>query len=265
MTLLPLRPASSPDYYILGISGKCFKDDLDRSCLNLLPASVVALNTKNNYNYLESRGTLEAVAQAVRTNGWTVQVRSYAASLEDRVNTGTGATALHHGFLTFVQDLKEIAQRDIQGVRNPSKIILIAHSHGTVWSHLFTKLNPGLPVEVQVDLDGVCADWATDNKGDFERLGLSNVVDFGALCSTLNGQGGNLSDVQNIVYGTVWYDLDVHSNDRALFDHTENHRPDGQINGVFSAAFGENHGGVTFPGSSAMNWVTQSVSNLTRR
>ena len=69
---LPLRPASSPDFYILGVSGKCLRDDLGRLCQNLIPSGVQALNTANNYDYLSGRGTLDAIAGAA----WDVRVNA---------------------------------------------------------------------------------------------------------------------------------------------------------------------------------------------
>lgn len=264
--VLPLRPASSPDFYILGVSGKCLRDDLGRVCQNLMPSGVQVQNTAHNYDYLSGRGTLDAIAGAVRKNGWSTRTLGYAASLTDRVNTGTGQLATHSGFLTLIADLRVIVNRDIEGVRNPSRLILVGHSHGTVWSHLLTALNPDLPVEIQVDFDGVCAYWQSDNQGDFEAAGLGTLIDFERVCRTRDSAlGGDPNDLQNVVYGAVRTNLDVHSRDPLLLDLTKNARPDGSHVGIYSADFAESHSGVTQPGSAALTWVTQSVENLTRR
>jgi len=264
--VLPLRPASSPDFYVLGISGKCLFDDLGRVCQNLLPSGLTPQNTANNYDYLSGRGTLEAIASAVRKNGWSVQTFGYAASLQDRTNTGTGQLATHQGFLSLAADLRAIVQRDIQGVRNPSKLILVGHSHGTVWSHLLTALNPELPVEIQVDFDGVCGYWQSDNQGDFQAAGLGNIVNFEQVCRSRDSAlGGDPQDLQNVVYGAVRYNLDIHSTGPLVLDRTSNARPDGSRAGIFSGAFDEGHSGVVLSGSSALNWVSQGVTTLTRR
>ena len=268
-TQLPLRPASSPDYYILGISGKCLRDALGRYCFNLLPsrtsaARLTAQNTRNNWNYLQPRGTLDAVATAVRKRGWSVAVKGYAASLQDRVNTSSGTTETHPGFLSLYQDVQTIFWRDIYGVRNPSRLILVAHSHGTVYSHLLTWMEPNLPVEIQVDLDGVCAYWQTDNQGDFRDANFLPGLDFEAVCRTRDSaQGGSPGDLQNVTFANVRSNLDVHSNDPLLLDLTPNRRPNGSAQDIWSADFQEDHSGVTNVGSQAMAWVTQSVFNLT--
>lgn len=266
---LPLRPATSPDYYILGISGKCLFDAGGTPCFNLLPSStnppaLTGQNTRNNWNYLQPRGSLDAVAAAVRKRGWTTGIKGYAASLNDRVNTSGGTAATHAGFLTLLGDLRTIYLRDISGVRNPSRVILVAHSHGTVYSHLLTLLDPNFPVEIQVDLDGVCAYWQTDNEGDFQAAGLGTLVDFEQVCRTRDSAlGGSPGDLQNVTYGRVRYNLDVHSRDLALLDLTPNRRPDGSAAGIWTADFQESHGEVTEVGSEAMAWVTQGVYNLT--
>ncbi|GGL17488.1 hypothetical protein GCM10010844_40390 [Deinococcus radiotolerans] len=251
---------------MIGLSGKCLKDAADQWCWNLVPSSLTPLNTANNFNYLEQRQTLAAVVRAVEKNGWTARAMGYAASLNDRTNTSSGVLATHRGYLSLVSDLQTIVRRDMQGVRNPSRLIVVGHSHGTVWSHLLTALSPALPIEIQVDLDGVCAYWQTDNEGDFRQAGLGDLLDFERVCRTRSSAlGGDASDLQNVVFGNVRYNLDVHSSDLALFDGTDNTRPDGSRAGIFSAAFPENHSDVTWPTSATMTWVLQGVTNLTRR
>jgi hypothetical protein len=262
--VLPARPVTSPDYYVIGISGKCISDELKLPCGNITPSALQPLNTGNNYNYLEPRGTLSAVADAVRSRGWTVETRGFAASLFDRTNTSSGTLATHPGFLTLTEYVANIYNRDIKGVRNPSRIVLVAHSHGVVWSHLLTFLAPTLPVELQLDFDGVCLYWQSDNQGDFQAAGLGNLMDFEAVCRSRDAAfGGNPNDLQNITASNVRYNLDVHSNDLTLFDSTPNWRLDGTTTGVFVAAFNESHSGVTQRDSQGLDWAVRSVQNLT--
>lgn len=260
---LPLRPAGTFDYYVIGISGKCAHDELGRACWNILPASLQTLNTKNNYNYLVPRKTVPLIVNAIYGKGHSVAYRGYAASLEDRINTGSGITEQHPGFMTLATDVANIYKTAINGFSNPSKLVFVAHSHGVVWAHLFSTLYPQVPIEMEFDFDGVCAYWQTDNKGDFERLGYGNITDFEGLCRTRDAlSGGNPTDMHNITQPNVRYNVEIQSNDWKLSDGISNRRPDGTATRIYSAKFQEDHSRVTEENSQGLAYAVQWAAAL---
>ena len=267
---LPLRPAGTPDYFVVGISGKCLKVEggLPGSCAQLSPSSLQALDTSKNWNYLQSRGTLEGVANAIAKKGWSVGFKGYAASLPDRINTSSGQSETQHGFQTLESDVMWIYKNAIQGVSNPSRIVLVAHSHGVVWSHLFTMLHPEVPIEIQVDFDGVCLYWVTDNQGDLTAAGWGGRVNTSTICNgPMAALGGSKTDMQNITRDNVKYNVEIQSGKflpANLHDAVGNRRLDGSTAGIFTENFGtEDHSTVTRPGSSGFAAAFGMTNDLT--
>ncbi|MFB9992027.1 hypothetical protein ACFFLM_08650 [Deinococcus oregonensis] len=233
-------------------------------CGNLLPSSLQPLNTQNNYNYLGPRKTLSMIAEAFVKKGYTVQPFGYAASLEDRTNTSSGKLETHPGFISLTNDVAQIYNTSIRGVSNPSKLVFVAHSHGVVWAHLFSMLYPQVPIEIEFDFDGVCADWQTDNQGDFERLSIGNITDFEAVCRTRAALlGGSSTDMHNITPPNVKYNVELQSSDLVLRDSVDNKRPDGSTTGIYSENFWDLHSGITQPGSDGLDYAVRSAASLT--
>lgn len=269
---LPLRPAGTPDYYVVGISGKCLavEGGYPGSCAQLSPSSLQAQDTSKNYNYLLPRGTLEGIANTIYGKGWSAAYKGYAASLPDRINTSSGKSELHHGFQTLEAEVMSIYKTAIQGVRNPSKIVLVAHSHGVVWSHLFTMLHPEVPVEIQVDFDGVCLYWVTDNQGDLNAAGWGGRFSTSNICNGPRASlGGSSTDMQNITRNNVKSNVEIQSGAYLplnLHDSVGNRRLDGSTNGIFTEYFGtETHSKVTVPGSSGYAAALRWTGELTPR
>ncbi|UQN08032.1 hypothetical protein [Deinococcus sp. QL22] len=204
------------------------------------------------------------IAEAIATKGYSVQPRGYAASLEDRTNTSSGKLETHSGFISLTHDVAQIYSTAIRGVSNPSKLVFVAHSHGVVWAHLFSMLYPQVPIEIQFDFDGVCADWQTDNQGDFERRNIGNITDFEAVCRTRALVfGGSSTDMHNITQPNVKYNVDLQSSDPTLRDSVDNKRPDGSTTGIYAKKFWDLHSGITHPGSDGLDYAVGLAASLT--
>jgi len=84
------------------------------------------------------------IAQALTTAGQTVETTYY----ED----GPGSAGAL-GYADLLARLRFIRDTWINGRTNPTKIVLMAHSHGGPWSHGATRDVPDVPVRLQIDLD----------------------------------------------------------------------------------------------------------------
>ncbi len=270
VVIVPARPTGSPDYYVLGISGKCLTTQggivLLDNCGDLSKADIHAQSTVNNYNYLVLRGTIPGIADTIAKKGYRAVYAGYAASLPDRKNLSSGSEQTSSGFMTMERQIIDIYNNSIKGVSNPAKIVLIGHSHGVVWSHLFTMLHPEVPIEIQIDFDGVCLYWVSDNQGDFATYGYNTNIDFSKIC---NGPaalfGGSRNDLQNRVFDNVKYNVEIQSFDPALRDSVVNIRENGETSTVFSSKFLELHSGVTQTSSDGFHFAVQEVDVLTIR
>lgn len=270
------RPEGSPDVFVLAVSGKCFFDDYGKPCFNILPSETLKpKNTRNNYDYLSTKGTTFAVANRISKLGYVVGYKGFAASLFDRENSGTGELKTHLGFTSLVANADEIFQKYIKGFSNPSKIVLLAHSHGVVWSHLLTKFRPSIPVEAQIDLDGVCAYWSTDNKGDFSDTRNTTDIDYSDFCALQDPtDGGKPNDLQNLVFPNVKWNFEAQASNDFILNKTivhdgfNNHRINGAFGAdayIFSLQFPVNHSKVTDPSSEAMDWILKSMDIIFKK
>lgn len=95
--------------------------------------------------------------------GGTVQVWSYQDELYSVVDDGVS------GFLGAWNDGLTLwsYQYGATGIplERPTYIIVMAHSHGTNWSHLWVNSHPELTVDLLIDLDGVSWAWEAPPPG----------------------------------------------------------------------------------------------------
>lgn len=274
--ILTPRPPGSPDVLLLAVSGRC-----PPPCLGA---------PDDNINYLEPRGTVRAVAAALEASGLKVVSLAYSSNLTlhrpRRVSANQVGQPLaagtplpeQQGFLQLERAFLT-AERDwVRGRSNPTRIVLLAHSHGVVWTHALTRAYPDLPVALMIDLDGVCDFWALDNRRTLQSyvhsLGSNPwPFDLSAACGPL--QVGHLRySLKDLVYRGVAQDLEVQS--RHLigggvagmganwpFDGQPNIRPDGSRSGIqtFRSA-SEDHSDVSYPDSAAVKWVLSQLPGV---
>lgn len=258
------RPATSPDVYVLGISGKCFLNSEGIACANLMPASkqedISKQNAQNNWDYLgailpgQTDSTLHDLAFTIHKQGNSVLYKGYAGSWPDTTNTTTGQQ--YDGVKTLLAELQAIYTRDIQDVMNPSKIVLVSHSHGVVWSHIVQWALPKVPIEVAIDFDGICRYWGTDNAADITRDGNPYNIPVSSLCGQQITGGGNPYDIQNVVFSNVKFNLDIQASNTAscnpyvllgVYDGHDNIRNEGGTEGIYAFNTCEDHGSVIRP------------------
>ena len=139
-----LRPADAPDVVILGFAGRC---------------GLVCGAPANNQAYLSDEArTLPALEAAFESLGYSTRSYSYAATVA-RSENNYG----HPGYWEAQLELDRIYQAWVAGFKNPTRIVLVGHSNGTVWASLLAMENPHVTFDYEVSLDGVCNHWEEDN------------------------------------------------------------------------------------------------------
>jgi pimeloyl-ACP methyl ester carboxylesterase len=142
---LPSRPAGTPDVIVFAFSGRCgfpCHPDFNRDRWELA-----------------HRWTLD---QALASAGANVSVdfRTYRAHVYDRAGFG-------RGFLSALEDLDHAQRTLVDGVANPTRLVLVGHSHGTQFAHLLAHERPQARFAASVLLDSVCLSWDADHAATF--------------------------------------------------------------------------------------------------
>lgn len=269
---LTLRPEGSPDVLLLAVSGRC------------------PLNCKapdDNVDYLTPRGTLQAVQDSLEAQGLSVVSYAVASHLSQhavhsvvqaQIGAGKTVPASQAGFLQLEDHLNAAYISWIHGRSNPTRIVLLAHSHGVVWTHALTRAHPEVPISAMIDLDGVCDFWRMDNRRfiqDHIATVGHNPWGFNLANSCGSVRVGNLRyDIKDVVYPNVQADLEVQSVHllggsenvvaNAPYDSLQNIRTDGSRQGIQTYhSENETHSAVSNPNGKALAWVKARLTELT--
>ena len=266
------RPAGSPDVLVLSVAGRC-------------PAP--CRPPGDNLDYLTPRGTVQAVASVLEARGLSVQTYGVAAALtthvpktvvQAQIGAGKTVSATQDGFVQLEEHLLAADRDWIRGRSNPTRIVLLAHSHGVVWTHALARAHPEVPIAVMIDLDGICDFWEMDNRRsiqDYVRGQGHTPWPFDLADSCGSVRVGHLRyDLKDVVYPNVAVGLEVQSQ-RLLsrqdgsfmanlpFDSLQNIRLDGSRTGLSTyRAPGETHSRVSYPASRAVTWMTAQLNDL---
>ncbi|WP_019010066.1 hypothetical protein [Deinococcus aquatilis] len=251
-----------PDVVILSVSGRCGP-----------PCSA----PRDNWDYLSSRGTLDAVADAVAAAGLTVQVAGYASNAAVQFDS-LQVQAPQRGFGALLADFERLKNGWLKGP-TPPRVVLLGHSQGVAWLHYLTRVYPEVTFALQIDLDGICTAWRADHAAGIRGLpvppdGLPSAI---SACDSLSVPGvpllarGSLIS-KDVVWPNVAVNLEVQSKRlpartngsglliNYLFDLSRNARLDGSAAGIQTyVSAREDHSAVSYPGSDALNWVLARI------
>ncbi|WP_161881229.1 hypothetical protein [Deinococcus alpinitundrae] len=261
---LPPRPAGSPDVLIFGISGRCGP-----------PCQA----PQDNWDYLSERGTLKAVAAVFEQRGLRTEVEGYAERIATDF-TSRRSKLPQRGILDLLADYQRLTNGLVLGRSNPARVIIVGHSHGAVWGHYLSRLFGQVPVAALIDLDANCVAWNADHSA--ETVAATSAVWQGdpqrsplLACSNVR-IGGQTARLKDLVWPNVSVNLEVQSKRlpasggdvpgfyvNYLFDLTSNQRPGGDKASIQTfVSVHEDHSGVSYPGSQAVQWVTGQLSKL---
>jgi hypothetical protein len=233
------------------------------------------LAPRDNWDYLGSRGTLDRLADVFTAEGFSVQVAGYASN---------AAASFSSEYIGGPQRGFEALRRDFERVSNtwmkspsPPRLVLLGHSQGSVWLHHLARVNPDVPVALQVDLDGICLAWKSDFGAGIRALEGT----YGAGPSPLHAcdaftVAGRTVGAKDIVWPSVARNLEVQSKRvparpgvsggwpvNYLFELTPNVRLDGSRTGIERfISSREDHSAISFPNSDALAWVTRKAATI---
>ncbi|MFC6666982.1 hypothetical protein ACFP9V_17745 [Deinococcus radiopugnans] len=143
-----------PDVVIFSMSGRC---------------GPPCLAPRDNWDYLGSRGTLDRLADVFTAAGYRVQVSGYASNAAATFSSEY-IGGPQRGYEALRSDFARVAQTWMKAAR-PPRLVLLGHSQGSVWLHHLARVNPYVPVALQVDLDGICVAWKSDFGEGIRELG----------------------------------------------------------------------------------------------
>lgn len=253
------RPAGSPDVVLFTVSGH-------DGALN-----AVFCTAATNRSYLGDAGeATEAIVRTFDNLGFTGQIGHYADFFDGIDADGDGLTddPGQRGFLQLIAAMQAVYNDWISGFDNPTRIVIVAHSHGAVWAHMAVSVLDHIPIEYLITLDGVCTLWECEHESDVAgRLGANGDPfpwDISRPCGRwlVAGRTGGF-DTEDVAFDNVRINLEVQSDDFFASDGVDNVRRDGTRRGVatFFAA-GEGHNDVRKDGSDALAWVTDQIRVL---
>ena len=262
------RPAEAPDIWVLAVSGHC------------LP--IMGLCDGDwNPEYLSHAGTIEAVANPLfDQTGLDVRWTPFVDGWYSWVNLDDELLA--SGFVDLVANL-EFAKREwMDGYKNPTRVVLVGHGHGVVWTHLAAHAAPDVPIEAMIDLDGQSSGWDDDvgylGVGDAWPDEIPGFIDDSDRKWDIDDwhaednwavTGLDPQDIEDVVPDNVALNLEVHSTPNYqqagsdIFDADPNTRSDGSTEGIRLCTSQTDHYGVYEPGSDCLDWaVTELLGAL---
>ncbi len=245
------RPVGTPDVLILAFSGRCAMGTCDAPDGNV---DDLALDT------------LPALVDALTAEGFVVAFRSYRSHVEDD-------GALGRGYRSAATDLERIVADWIVGRSDPTRLVLLAHSHGTQFAHLLAFEHPRVPFAASVVIDSVCLGWDADHAQRLVEVVAPGTgtwrpaAAYHVGCNVLDVPGTGRRDLGDVVPWNVASSLEVQSGGQTLGlvrDATPNVRLDGTAVALDLVRFPEvRHRDVDEPSGPAfgtiVTWLTDRL------
>jgi len=251
-----LLPATRPDVVVLSVSGHD----------GALNAALCVSDT--NRAYLGDPGeAVGAVAQTFADLGLTVAVVDLSDRLSgpDADRDGLSDRPDQMGFIELLLLMERIYQDWMVGQAVPTRLVIVAHSHGGVWAHIATSVMSHVPVSYLVTLDGICLLWECEHEDavrDWVRRDSPGFAwDISVPCAAWSVPGfPGLLDTKDVVFDNVDINLEVQSTDLFVSDDQDNTRLDGSQAGIATYVAPEGHNGVRDETSDAVAWVTAMIA-----
>ncbi|GEM_PF-1541103 len=266
-----LKPADAPDWVVISVSGHCIPPACD------VPGT--------NHEYLQANGTSARFADALEAWGYSTQQWAYADEFYNRdtetneLLPGEGEPYVY-GFLQLHEDLKFIRDTWVADFEDPTKVLVLAHSHGVVWAHTALHVVDDLSVEVAIDFDGKSLGWEGENiLFDFgddwagtiaaynDAYGVTWPFDIGdAEAAWLVPGVDGAQDVEDVIPDSLTYNLELQAMPGILLpvpDDDDNHRLDGSSEGIIRfESQSEDHTEIHRPDSEGVDWALTQLAAL---
>lgn len=259
------RPAAAPDVVIIAFAGHC---------------GVICL-TGNTWSYLDETtdetggvAVLDAIRAGFERQGLTVEALSLSSFVETHFSRISNV--LEPGYLEAQAYLDYVGDRWIEGVENPTRVVLVGHSHGTVWATLLAMNNPDVTFDYFVSIDAICWQWWSRHRVFVYRAFVESgrpipfPLDAGNPCSSLAvpGRSGRY-DINDVVPANVIFGLEIRTplrlfslDPNLLYDDDINVRIDGSDDNIWGIEATVAHSGVARHYNPAVAWVGVMIDLL---
>jgi hypothetical protein len=258
-----LRPEGSPDVVVMGFAGHCGPFCNVQDTWSYLDAA------ETDTGYIE---TAQAVTDILERQNYSVayfDVSSFVKSHESLLSKQT-----ENGYLEAQAYLNEVKTNWIADFENPTHVILLAHSHGTLWATLLAINNLDVTFDYFIYLDGICWQFWGKHKNyirsAYRALGqpLPFPLGEGDPCVFFDIAGQDkLQDINDVVPANVIYGLEVSSPlDYFALNVVRDDDPNVRINGskrfVWTIESQQGHSDINNRYGDAMNWIEEMMLTL---
>ncbi len=261
-----VRPEGTPDLVIIAISGHCG----------------LVCNTRDTWSYLdkasESTGgvaVLDGIERAYAELGFE-NIETFSASSFVTAHYSEISDELEPGYLQVQGYLDEVKRELIDGYVNPARVVLVGHSHGTVWASLLAMNNLDVTFDAFISLDAICWMWWAKHKQFVYDTFVDGPwplpfpLDQGDPCGTLQIPGQrHRANINDVVSANVIYGLEVRTSFRllsfdpnVLADDDVNVRINGTDTNLWGVVARESHTNLGRYYNQSITWVESMVRAL---
>lgn len=261
-----VRPEGTPDLVVIAISGHCG----------------LVCNTRDTWSYLdkasESTGgvaVLDGIVRAYAELGFE-NIETFSASSFVTAHYSEISDELEPGYLQVQGYLDEVKRELIDGYVNPTRVVLVGHSHGTVWASLLAMNNLDVTFDAFISLDAICWMWWAKHKQFIYETFVDGPwplpfpLDQGDPCGTLQIPGQrHRANINDVVSANVIYGLEVRTSFRllsfdpnVLADDDVNVRINGTDTNLWGVVARESHSNLGRYYNQSITWVESMVRAL---
>ena len=258
------REEGTPDLVIIAFSGHCG----------------LVCHTRNTWSYLDTVSdrtggvaVLDVIKGAYENLGLKVEVFS-ASSFVTAHYSGI-SQEMEPGYLQAQAYLDSVYSQLIHGVSNPTRVVLVGHSHGTVWASLLALNNLEVTFDAFISLDAICWQWWGRHKGFIADAFVDSPwplpfpLDKGDPCGTFAVPGAGLVNVNDVVSANVIFGLEARTHVRLLSfdpnflaDDDPNVRINGTTTNIWGISAREGHSDLGRYYNSSIGWVAAMITAL---
>jgi len=259
------RPEDAPDLVIIAFSGHCG----------------LVCRTEDTWSYLDTASeetggvaVLDALVLAYERLGLSVETFSVSSFVTSHYSKTSDV--VEPGYLQAQAYLDDVKREWIDGVDDPTRVVLLGHSHGTVWSTLLAMNNIDVTFDAFVSLDAICWQWWGRHKDFVTAAFVSGPwtipfpLDQGDPCNAFEipGRSGRM-DINDVVPANVVFGIEVRTRFRLLSldpnllaDDDPNVRINGTTDNVWGIRATEAHSDLGRYYNQSIAWVTSMITAL---
>lgn len=259
------RPPDAPDVVILAFSGHCG----------------LVCRTEDTWSYLDTASeetggvaVLDALVLAYERLG--LSVATFSASSFATAHYSKTSDVVEPGYLQAQAYLDQVKRDWIDGVDDPTRVVLLGHSHGTVWASLLAMNNLDVTFDAFVSLDAICWQWWGRHKGFVTQTFVGGPwpipfpLDQGDPCNAFEVPGRRQRvDINDVVPANVVFGIEVRTSFRllsldpnVLADDDPNVRINGTTDNIWGIRATEAHSDLGRYYNQSIAWVTSMITAL---